>query len=181
MNKFNHSASAMANSGSAKTVSRRAETVSISQVIAKKLADLFPLNTSGQVSKLIGISKTQANRRLSGKRRFNDNEIFRLLDTDQGLEILAAGMAQSRVRWWRLVLPLMECAEAQRLQTIARRRIRKVVEGAIDADADITAALARADALLIHDEDFHGANADAVRAVARVPHRAVAPATKKRG
>jgi hypothetical protein len=132
------------------------------------------------LARLLGLSNGAARKKLSGERALSTDEFIRLLHTPNGFQYLTAVMADSQVQWWRVCAPMMELAEVQAMQIKARRRLGRAIKGAIDADRQITDAVARADALLVQDEEFHRPHADAVRAMARVPHRPVAASAKGR-
>lgn len=155
----------------------KAETGVISQVLRNLLAELFPIKTWGKVAAVLGLSDRGARHRMEGTRAFSADELAALLRTEHGYRVLTAVMADAAPSWWRICAPLMEVAEIQQMQIAARRRLQRVVKGALDADAELSAAIARADALC--DPDFHRPHADGLRAMARLPDRAVASAAGK--
>jgi len=130
----------------------------------KVLASIFKLSTGG------------ARKKLDGDRAISLDEFAALLRTPHGFAYLTAIMADSEVRWWRICKPLMDVAEAQEMQIKARRKIARVMQGAIDADTDLSAARARAETLLVQDADFYSSHTDALRSMADVPDRSVAQA-----
>ena len=132
--------------------------------------NLFPQHTRKTLARLLGISDGAAHKKLSGERAFSTAELAALIRSEHGLDFLVALMADAEPAWWRRVKAYFAAIDAQRLQRAARRRLRE----AIDADTELTAAIGRADALLVHDEDFYRPHADAVRAAARVSDRALA-------
>ena len=141
---------------------------------------LFPQHARKTLARLLGLSDKAAMKKLAGQRMLSVDEFATLLRTPEGFTYLTAIMADSTVQWWRIMAPLMEVAEVQAMQLRARRKFRRAVKGAIDADTSLSAAIARADALMVSDEDFHRPHADALRAVARIPDRAVAAAGRRR-
>lgn len=149
-------------------------TVSRSGAIIEAFKTIFPEHARKTLARLFRLSDGAARKKLTGERELSLNEFVQLLHTPGGFSYLTAVMADSQVQWWRVCAPLMEVAEIQAMQIKARRRLGRAIKGAIDADRQITDAIARADALLVQDEDFHRPHTDAVRAMARVPHRAVA-------
>lgn len=149
-------------------------TRSHSGAIITAFVRIFPEHARKSLARFLGLSDGGAKKKLDGERALSLDEFVTLLHRPEGFQYLTAVMSDSTVQWWRICAPLMEVAEVQAMQLRARRRFRRAVKGAIDADADLTAAIARADALLVQDEDFHRPGADALRAMARVPDRAVA-------
>jgi hypothetical protein len=131
---------------------------------------ISPVKTWGYLAELLCLKERAAKHRIAGTRELTVDELAALIRSEHGLDFLVALMADAEPAWWRRVKAYFAAIDAQRLQQAARRRLRE----AIDADADLTAAIGRADALLVHDEDFYRPHADAVRAAARVSDRAVA-------
>lgn len=146
--------------------------------IAAAVRRIFHEDTVKTFARFTGLSVGAANKKVHGQRTIDADEMARLLRTDDGFEFLTALMADAQPKWWVLCSAFMEVREAQRLQAEARLRIRRAVRGALNADADLTAAISRADAL--SDADFHRPHADALRSMAGVPDRAVAAAAKGR-
>lgn len=140
--------------------------------IVDALRDVFPEHARKLIATFTGLSPGATKKKLEGDRPFHADELAALLRTDQGFELLSRIMAGSRPRWWVLCSAFMEVRDAQRLQAKARAKIRK----ALNADADLSAAIARADAL--SDEDFHRPHVDALRSMGGVSDRAMASATK---
>lgn len=132
------------------------------------------------LARILGISTDGAKNKLEGKRALSLDDFGRMLRTPEGFTYLTAMMSDSTVQWWRICAPLMEVAEVQAMQLRARRKFQRAVKGALDADADLSASIARADALLVQDEDFHRPHVDAMRAMARLPDRALATAKGRR-
>jgi len=149
-----------------------------SGAVIETLRKIFPEHARKVLAVTLGISFGAAKKKIEGERELSLDEFAVLLRTPKGFQYLTAVMSDSTVQWWRLLAPMMEVAEVQAMQNKARRKLRNAVQGAMNADADITAACARADALLAQDEDFHRHQADAVFAMARVSDRAGAPAAK---
>lgn len=149
-----------------------------SGAVIAALRKIFPEHARKVLAVTLGISFGAAKKKIEGDRDISLDEFAVLLRTPKGFQYLTAVMSDSTVQWWRLLAPMMEVAEVQAMQNRARRKLRNAVKGAMDADADITAAIARADALLVQDEDFHRHQADAVLAMARVSHRAGAAPRK---
>jgi len=120
----------------------------------------------------LGIADKSAKRKLNLERGLSVEELGKLIRDERGFEILQAVMGDARPKWWRLMLPLMDAAEAREMQMAARRRLKQTIESALDADQHLTAAIQRAEAL--SDQDHVSVQLDALRSMARVPHRAVA-------
>lgn len=147
--------------------------------IMEAFGKIFPEDTRKILAQFLGLSPDGAKKKLQGDRDLHIDELFTLLRTDEGFSYLAAGMAGSQARWWKVIGLLMEAGDVQTMQIKAQRKLARVMKGAIDADADLSAARARADALLFQDEDFYRSHADALSAMARLPHRTLAPAAGK--
>lgn len=129
----------------------------------------------------LGISESTAKRTLHGRRELTMEEFAALLRSDQGFEFLTVVMADARPRWWRICAPLMDLADIQVMQAAARKRMAKVLGDTVDADRDLSAAIARSEALAIHDAEHMRPHLDALRSMARVSDRPVAaPAAPKR-
>lgn len=120
----------------------------------------------------LDISDKTAKRKLNFERGLTVEELGILIRSERGFEIVAAVMGEARPAWWRLVVPLMDAADARKMQIAARRRLEKTIESAVDADQHLTAAIRRAEAL--QDQDHAGPYADALRSMGRVQARAVA-------
>ena len=150
---------------------------SVSSKIKEMYASAKP---TAVLAEWLGISQRTAERKLGGQRPYSAEELGHLLRSERGFEILAAVMADAKPAWWRICAPLMEVAEIRKMQKAAQRRVSKALEGALDADRDLTDAIARADALAVHDEDHMRPHLDALRTMARVSDRPVAPTRKGR-
>lgn len=124
----------------------------------------------------LGISDKTAKRKLNLERGLNVEELGELIRSERGYEILDAVMGSAKPAWWRMMAPLMDAANARQMQIAARRRLKKTIESALDADQHLTAAIQRAEAL--SDQDFVSDQLNAMRSMGRVPNSAVA--TKRR-
>lgn len=120
----------------------------------------------------LGISDKTAKRKLNFERALTVEEIGVLIRSERGFEIVAAIMGEARPAWWRLVVPLMDAADARKMQLIARRRLERTIESAVDADQHLTATIQRAEAL--SDQDHAGPHVDALRSMGRVSNSTVA-------
>lgn len=125
----------------------------------------------------ISVSDKTAKRKLNMERSLSVEELGVLLRSERGYEILDAVMGEARPKWWRLMIPLMDAANAHEMQLAARRRLKKTIEKALDADQYLTAAIQRAEAL--SDQDFASGQLDALRSQRRVPDSAVAPKPRR--
>lgn len=118
----------------------------------------------------------------SGGRGISADALANLIRSEEGFRFLEAVMDGHAPKWWRLCLAMQGVAEAHEMQAAARRQIRRAVQGAINADADITASIARAEsALVLQDPDFGGTQFDGYRASAGASHRSMAQASKRGG
>lgn len=120
----------------------------------------------------LGISDKTAKRKLNLERGLSVEELGELIRSERGYEILDAVMGSARPAWWRLMVPLMDAANARQMQIAARRRLKKTIESALDADQHLTAAIQRAEAL--SDQDFVSVQVDAMRSMGGVQNRALA-------
>lgn len=124
----------------------------------------------------IGVTDKSAKRKLGLERSLSIEELGKLIRSERGFEIIAAIMGEAKPKWWRVMLPLMDAAQAREMQIAARRRLKQTIESALDADQHLTAAIQHAEAL--SDQDHTGPHLDALRSMAGVQNRAVA---QKRG
>lgn len=128
----------------------------------------------------LGVSDKTAKRKLGLERALTPEEIGILIRSERGFEVLTAIMGEAKPAWWKIVVPLMDAADAHRMQLAARRRLKKTIESALDADRDLAATIQRAEALAFHDEEHVGPHLDALRSMGGASHRAVAPSSKGR-
>jgi hypothetical protein len=182
MTRLSHGAAVRTNRGGAETCTASAVTGSTNVTIAQTLRDIFPDKAWAHLGSLLRLEERTAKHRMAATREFSADEIAALLHQPFGFKVVAAIMSQSKrpPLWWRVCKPLMELADIQQMQLNARRRLGRVLKGAVDADADITAAIARAEAALsVRDEEFDRPHLDALRSMARVPDRTMAPQAKR--
>lgn len=121
----------------------------------------------------LGITDKTTKRKLNLERSLSVEELGVLIRSEQGFEIVAAIVGDAKPKWWRLMRPLMDAAEAREMQIAARRRLKQTIESALDADQHLTAAIQRAEAL--SDQDHARPQLDALRSMARVQDRSLAP------
>jgi hypothetical protein len=120
----------------------------------------------------LGVTDKTAKRKLNLERRLDVEELGKLIRSESGFQVVAAIMGDAKPKWWRIMVPLMDAAEAREMQMIARRKLEKTIESAVDADRNLAAAISRAEAL--QDQDHVSPQLDALRSMARVPNSAVA-------
>lgn len=152
----------------------------ISRSVAKAINQLFGDAAARVLGDWFQIDTKQANRKLDCERAFDLDELGALIRSERGFEIVVAIMGDANPKWWRVCSALMDAADVRAMQIVAQRRIAKTLREAIDADADLTAAIARSEALAFHDEDHMRPHLDALRSMARLSDRTVAPAKTKR-
>ncbi len=126
----------------------------------------------------LGISDKTAKRKLNLERALTVEELGILIRSERGFEVVAAIMGDAKPAWWRLVIPLMDAADARKMQIAARRRLKQTIESALDADQHLTATIQRAEAL--SDQDHVGSHIDALRSMGRVQNRPMAQAKGQR-
>lgn len=175
-----HGHAAMANQVGAALSTKKTQLVPTWRVLADCARKIFPTNTWANLGLALPLNERVLKHRLAGTREFTIDELRCLLRSEDGFKYLTALMAGAEPKWWRLCVPLMEVAEVQAMQIAARKRLRRAVQGALDADRDTTAALGRADALLVQDADFYRPHADALGSVAGIPDRAMAATRRPR-
>lgn len=120
----------------------------------------------------LGVTDKTAKRKLNLERRLDVEELGKLIRSEGGFQVVAAIMGDAKPKWWRIMVPLMDAAEAREMQMIARRKLEKTIESAVDADRNLAATISRAEAL--QDQEHVSNHVDALRSMARVPDRAVA-------
>jgi hypothetical protein len=159
-----------------------AGTGTISELIAECLKNIFHEKTWASVEKLLWPGQERerlAKHRLAATRDFTVDELATLLRSEHGFTILSAIMTDARPGWWRLCMPLMQAADARKLQRQAQAKIARALKGALDADDDLSASIARAEAAFsVQDEEFMRPHLDGLRAQSGALHRAMASKTK---
>jgi hypothetical protein len=128
----------------------------ISEVV-KTLRDIKPWSYLVDV---FGVSDGAARKKVNLEREYSPNEIALLLRSEDGFAFLSEIMSKAPrpPLWWRICRPLMASTDAARLQQRALRIAQRTLKEALNADADLTATLARGQAaLMLHDEEFYGA------------------------
>jgi hypothetical protein len=155
---------------------------------------LWPSKTAAALAELTGTSPRAAEYWLAGNTKPGSEQIARLLRSADGFAFLCALMAGAEPPWWRMFVRVMTIVGVRRRQEADRRllagletgfaerksRIARELQGALDAEADNRAALARAEAALaVSDPDFAGPLGAALSAMGGLPARAVAAADSK--
>jgi hypothetical protein len=174
MRAVGQSAVALANSVGAGTGIRNAEVGSISSVMIECAKGISPRKTWSYLVNALGVSERVAKHRLARSREFTVEELALMLRSERGIDYLVAIMGDAEPAWWSRFKKHVAVAEAARMQRAARRKLQE----AIDADADLSAAITRA--AVLQDEDFHRPQVDALRASGGLQNRSVAPAAKRR-
>lgn len=141
---------------------------------------LWPRKTAAEIAIRARVSSRSAENWLARRADPNAQAFCALLHSEEGFEFLIAAMADAEPAWWRLARALMDTADATKLQAVARRRLRRAVRGALDADRDITAAIDRAETLLVFDEEFMRPHVAALRTTSRVSGRTLASSTREK-
>lgn len=181
---------ASANSAAAVSGIENAETGIVHRAVLRVVNELAPRKAWAFVAEKLGLEERTAKHRCACTRLFSADEIGALLRTEDGYRYLAAIMStgDNAPLWYRICAPLMELADAQRMQLAARKKYEKTLKATLDADRSLTATIAQGQAALIHqDEGFYRAHLDPYRELAgravtddRVSHRALATASKHR-
>lgn len=152
-----------AKTGSAVSCGESRNKLRLNFEIASTARRVFPIKTALQLVEITGYPLRTVESWLTGSVKIPSDALAQLLRCERGVDFLGAVMADARPAWWRKTLAYFAALDAMSLQRRARRKLRE----AIDADRDTSAAIARADALLVQDEDFYGPQADALRSMAR--------------
>lgn len=145
-------------------------------VIVQKINKIFPDDTVKSLASWLDLTWKTAKNRIQGAREFSLEEVAQLLHSEHGFEILSALMAQApRVpQWWRLCVPLMDLADAERMVVVVRKRTEAAIRNRDEVTDALETQIRRAQTLAIHGEEQAGIHADALRSLARPGHRMVA-------
>jgi hypothetical protein len=157
-----------ANGRGAKSVTRFAQSGSISFAVISKFKEMYD-KPSAVLADWLHVSERTAKRKINGYRRLSDDDLGRLIRSEQGFEFITAIMAGYQPTWWHICEPLMDAADIRKMQMAAQKRIKKILGDAIDADQSLSASIARADALAFYGSEQAGVHADALRSMARPP------------
>lgn len=141
--------------------------------IINKFRDIYPVKTAAYLSGITGFPVRTCEYWMS-KDTLPSEAIWALLQSEHGLELLAAVMADARPVWWRRLLRVGLIASVMRRREADLRLLKQT----LDSDRELTAAIAGATALSLHDEAFHRPFLDAVGAMAGAQDSAVASPSK---
>ena len=149
--------------------------------VVNKIKGLFPKDTVKCLATWLNVSIETARHRIKGNREFNLDEIVDLLHAEHGFEILSALMSRAErpPRWWRVCMPLMDLADAERMVAVVRKKTQDAIlsrEETIDA---LETEIRRAQALAIHGEEQARIHADALRSLAHAQNRVVVSNRRK--
>lgn len=156
---------------------------------------LYPSKTWAFLCDVLGIQERTAKHRLSGSRPYTVAELTILLQSEDGIDFLVAIMGDAQPRWWRWMQKVMTLAKVRRRQAEDQQEILKLetssdvevgarrrIKGALNADRNLSAAIARAEtAVGFQRPDRNRGIDNAPRAGASVSHRALAAAGGRKG
>lgn len=179
MTRMSGTIEAFANRAPSKTVTSLTQVGQTNFSLINKFKEMYA-KPAAVMADWLGVSERTAKRKLGCERELSAEEIGRLIRSEQGFHFVTAVMGDARPEWWRICSALMDAADIRKMQMAAQRRIAKTLEGALDADRTLSATIARAEALAIQDEEHARPHIDALRSMARVSGRAVAPAKGRR-
>lgn len=151
--------------------------------VVNKIRDLYAKDTVKILSRWISISIDTAKHRIKGDREFSLDEVATLLQSEQGFEILSALMstAKRQPQWWRVCVPLMDLADAERMVAVVRKRTQDAITKREEVTDALETEIRRAQTLAIHGSEQAGVQLDALRSLAFASHRMVAPGQRGRG
>jgi hypothetical protein len=166
----------------------RSRTISpLQAAISSLLRDKNPRKTWGFLADAFGLRERQCKARLSGETCYTIEELQALLQSEDGLDFLVAVMADATPTWWKWALKVMAIASVRRRQDAdqqllmslergaAEQSARRRIQGALNADRQVSEALKRAEtALGFQEPDEDRAVVVGRRPGARLPHRPVA-------
>lgn len=167
-------------------VARRERAVSTPQSsgLAGKILNLYrtriaPRSTFKNLASDAGVSPRSIEY-WSNSRGLSSEALANLIRSEEGFKVLEAIMEGAQPKWWRICLPMMGLAEAREMQLRARRKFRRAVQGAIDADESLAASISKTEAAMpFQDEEFLRPHLDAQRAMARAASGTVDRQVKK--
>ncbi|MDB5594893.1 MAG: hypothetical protein JWM36_1854 [Hyphomicrobiales bacterium] len=180
-----------ANQGGAISCTASAVSCTISSVIRS----LIPNKTWVFISDSFDLQERAAKHRLAGTRPYTVEELQILLQSEDGIDFLVAIMGDAQPTWWRWMTKVMTLAAVRRRQAEDQQEILKLetsndvevgarrrIKGALNADRNLSAAIARAEtAVGFQRPERGGAVAHGSSAGARISDRAVATAGRRRG
>jgi hypothetical protein len=131
-----------------------AGSVRISRALAEKAKKVFGKPYMALVD-ILHVSERDAHYRLSTKprsqRKFNDEDIARLLQSEEGIHFLVVLMDKKRPAWWKAVLKMGILGTVEE----RRRADAKLLSRVFHADADTAAGFSAA--FRAQDPVFYGA------------------------
>lgn len=138
--------------------------------VVSKIRDLFPKDTVKALATWLSTTVETARHRIKGNREFNLDEIVTLLHSEHGFEILCALMSRVKrpPRWWRVCMPLMDLADAERMVAVVRKRTQDAIHNREETIDALETEIRRAQTVAIHDEGQARVHVDALRSMARV-------------
>jgi hypothetical protein len=145
--------------------------------VVNKIKDLYAKDTVKILAGWLKVSIDTAKHRIKGDREFSLDEIAELLHSEHGFEILTALMAGAKrqPQWWRVCMPLMDLADAERMVAVVRKRTQDAITKREEVTDALETEIRRAQTLAIHGSEQAGVHLDALRSLALAPHRVVAP------
>lgn len=170
------SAATSANLAGVKSDPRKVQNRTQTLTVMRAARVIFPTQCVAELVAITGASESTVKRWLRGEHEMSFEHFRALLHSDHGLEFLSAAMADSSSVWWRMVKVVAGAAFARKMQSKANAMVRRVVSGALKANAETNTGLDRATALLLQDEDFFGEH---LAAMAAFQNRAVAAPARK--
>lgn len=163
-------ARALANAGTANPCGKIRNDHRTTFLAMQKARGLFPRKTSAHLVELTGYSLRTCEGWLAGETKIPSDAIAALLQSEWGLEFVAAIMGAARPRWWDWLLRIAVMAGVRR----RREADLRLLQDAANADRDLSAAITQAEAALcFQDEDQHRPRIETLCAVARAPGGAV--------
>jgi hypothetical protein len=166
-----------ANSGTAKTGPSSSRNGATNSAIINKIKEIYPRDTVKTLATWLKLSWKTAKNRIEGEREFSLDEVSALLHSEHGFEILSALMARAprTPQWWRLCVPLMDLADAERMVQVVRRRTDAVIKNREETIDALETEIRRTQARAIHDPEHARPHSDALRSMAFTNDRVVAP------
>ena len=163
------SESSFAKSGTDKTAPP-SDGLAPNQILINKIRELFPRDTVKALAAWLKVSTDTARHRIKGDREFSLDEVSALLHSEHGFEILSALMTRAKrpPRWWRVCMPLMDLADAERMVAVVRQRTQDAIHNRQEVTDALETEIRRAQAAAIHDQEFAQPRVDALGALARV-------------
>lgn len=147
-----------AKSVGAKSCTRSGTSVPSIDPVMRKARSCFPVKTAAHLSEITGYSERAVKYWLAGETKIPSDALAALIRSEHGLQFLSVLMSGASPTWWTWL---------QRLGLVSRVLRRRqadlqILREAMDADKELSATLARADALLVHEADPMGACGDAL-------------------